>query len=856
VKRLLLITFIIWNTSINAQVSENFSDGNFSDSPTWVGNTADFIVNSSKQLQSTASVAGTSYLSTNHQLTSIDSKEWRFWLKMAFSPSTNNYSKIYLSATNSDLSINPDGFYLQFGESGSADAIHLCKQQNGVSTVICSGLSGQIASSFAISVRVIRDISGNWKLYVDPSGNENYSSYSIGNDPASIVGTSVGILCKYTISNANKFYLDNFYVGNEILDLTPPKIVSAEAIFSNQIDVLFDQAIETVSAQNILNYSISPFIGIALAVVDNQNPELVHLSLSSPLKNGQSYVLTSMNSTDYSGNIAGNQTVTVSFMTAEIPILGDVIITEFMADPSPSIGLPEVEFIEIYNRSSKYFNLQGWKIGDNSSDGTLNKKWLSPGEYAILCSTASSTECPNSIGVTNFPSLNNAGDDIVLKFNNGVIIDKITYSDSWYKDDLKKEGGYSIERINLVLPCSNASNWMASNAISGGTPTLINSTNNNVQDTVKPIITNLLTSKSNRLDLYFNEGMDSSSLANSTISFSPPISFQKVLISSFFPSQISFDFSENLIGSKEYSILLNSVSDCSMNTTSLIGKFALAELPKKGDIVVNEILFDPLSGGSDFIELFNNSSKFIDLKDCILANYEKGVPANYKSITTHFNLKSGEYVVITADSSSQKQNYSFATSGRFIQQELPNYNIDSSSVVLMCNQEIIDKVSYSKEWQFTLIDDVKGKSLERIDSKGVSSISSNWHTAAESVNFATPGRINSQDYKADSKGDFDYTNKTISPNNDGFEDILQVNYAFLLSGMVGTFSIYDAEGRLVKLVLNNELLATSGSFYWDGITNTQTKANIGTYIGVFEAFDSNGGNVFTKTKAFVVAGNL
>ena len=855
-KRLLLITFIIWNSSINAQVSDNFSDGNFSDSPSWGGNNADFYVNSSKQLQSTASVAGTSYLSTNHQLTSIDSKEWRFWIKMAFSPSTNNYSKIYLSATNADLSINPDGFYLQFGESGSADAIHLCKQQNGISTVICSGLSGQIASSFAISVRVIRDMSGNWKLYVDPSGNDNFSSYSIGNDPTSIIGTSVGIVCKYTVSNANKFYLDNFYVGNEILDLTPPKIVSAEAIFSNQIDILFDQAIETVSAQNILNYSISPFIGIALAVVDNQNPELVHLSLSSPLKNGQSYVITSINSTDYSGNIAANQTFTVSFMTAETPVLGDVIITEFMTDPSPSIGLPEVEFIEIYNRSSKYFNLQGWKIGDNSSDGTLNKKWLSPGEYAILSSTSFSNEYPYSVGVTSFPSLNNAGDDIVLKFNNGVIIDKITYSDSWYKDNLKKEGGYSIERINLVLPCSNASNWVASNAISGGTPASINSTNNNVQDTVKPIITNLLTSKSNRLDLYFNEGMDSTSLANSIVTFSPPISFQKGSISSIFPSQISFDFLENLIGSKEYSILLNSVSDCSMNTTSLTGKFALAEIPLKGDIVVNEILFDPLSGGSDFIELFNNSSKFIDLKDCILANYEKGVPANYKPITTHFNSKSGEYVVITADSSSQKQNYSFAASGRFIQQELPNYNIDSSSIVLMCNQEIIDKVSYSKEWQFTLIDDVKGKSLERIDSKAASSLSSNWHTAAESVNFATPGRINSQDYKADSKGDFEYTNKTISPDNDGFEDILQVNYAFLLSGMVGTFSIYDDEGRLVKLVLNNELLATSGSFYWDGITNTQTKANIGTYIGVFEAFDSNGGSLFTKTKAFVVAGNL
>jgi hypothetical protein len=38
----------------------------------------------------------------------------------------------------------------------------------------------------------------------------------------------------------------------------------------------------------------------------------------------------------------------------------DLIITEVLADPSPQLGLPPVEYVEIYNRSSQPVNLDGW----------------------------------------------------------------------------------------------------------------------------------------------------------------------------------------------------------------------------------------------------------------------------------------------------------------------------------------------------------------------------------------------------------------------------------------------------------------------------------------------------------------
>ena len=138
-----------------------------------------------------------------------------------------------------------------------------------------------------------------------------------------------------------------------------------------------------------------------------------------------------------------------SYLVADTPARGDIIINEFFADPSPSIGLPEQEFIELYNKSNKIFNLDGWKIHDASSSGTINQKWIMPNEYVVLCANADTALFSNSVGVTSFPSLNNTSDQIILKLGN-LVLDSINYTDDWYKDENKKNGGYSIEPITLM----------------------------------------------------------------------------------------------------------------------------------------------------------------------------------------------------------------------------------------------------------------------------------------------------------------------------------------------------------------------------------------------------------------------
>jgi methionine-rich copper-binding protein CopC len=858
IHRLYLLFFLLVSAKLSGQVVDDFSDGNFTTNPTWTGTSSDFIVNSSQQLQLNNTVAATSYLAIPHNLTGLNNKEWRIWVKQTFSPSSSNFGRVYLTADNSDLNLVQNGYYLQFGEANAFDAIRLYKLEGGISTQLCAGIDGQISNSFTVNIKVIQYGTGNWSLFADLTGAQNFILQGTASDPSLLTGTYFGILNVYTSSNANKFFYDDIYIGDEIIDSQPPILDTAIAVSSNQVDVYFNESLNQTSAQNVLNFSLNPSISVSSATLDPLNTSLVHLTTATALTNGTTYTISTNNISDISNNVSGNQSTTFQYLIADSVQPGDVIINEFFPDPSPVIGLPEVEFIEIYNSSSKIFNLNGWKIGDASSDGTIANSWLLPGEYKVLTATANIPlfVSTSAVGVTSFPSLNNAGDDVVLKDNFGQIIDKLTYTDEWYRDDIKKSGGYSLELINPNDPCSDGDNWIASTWILGGTPGNVNSVFSTIPDTTAPNITLALALAPNFLELQFDEGMDSTSLANALLSFNPNLTIQNKFIQGSHPKTMTLQFNETLIGSQLYSYNLNAISDCWLNTAVRNGTFILPESPQEGDVVVNEILQNPLTGGQDWIELYNNSDKVINLKDWQLANYDNDTIDNFKTIMSNYLLQPNDYVVLGKDSTFVKQNYAFSIPGKFLFSELPSYNNDSGSVYLIYNSEIIDKVSYLDAWHFDLLDDTDGVSLERIDPNGNSNSEFNWHSAAEDVGFATPGRINSQYRPAVSNGELTFSDDIFSPDIDGYQDILQITYNLTSPGMLGKAQIYDDRGRLVRTIFTNELLGSSGTFTWDGTTDQQVKASIGVYVLVFEVFSTDGGVFFVKQKAFTLAGKL
>lgn len=841
-----------------SQVSDDFSDGDFSATPTWSGSGADFIINAAQQVQLNNTIAATSYLATPHLLASLNNKEWDIYVKQSFAGSSSNFGRIYLCADNADLNAVLNGYYIQIGEANAIDALRLYKVQAGVSSLICAGVDGQIVNSCNASIKVIRNNLGDWKLFADLNGGSNYILQGSGNDPSNLIGTHFGFSSTYTASNANKFYYDAVYIGDEILDQTAPSIDSAAVINANQMDLYYTEAISNASGVLTSNYFISPSLNISSLTQDATNSSLFHFTFSTAMTNGAVYQIGASNISDMAGNIPGILSTSFQYLYAEVVQVGDVLINEFFADPTPVIGLPEVEYVEIYNKSNKIFNLQDWHITDGSSSGTIANAWLFPGDYMILCATANTPLFVPYLttSVTSFPSLNNAGDSVILKDNNGVYIDMLVYNSNWYHDEIKMDGGYSLELINPNDPCSNEDNWSSSNAALGGTPGQVNSIYDLSPDLTAPLFTELIALAPNYLEIQFNEGVDSTSIMNAVYTIQPNLGIQSIYIPGAYSTSCILQFNQNLIASQFYNIQINPVADCWLNNTNLSGQFVLAEVPLPGEIVINEILQNPKNGGSDWIELYNNSAKIFNLKNMEFANMENDTIANNKIIMQSHLLLPNGYAVVGKDSVFVKENYPESVTGTFVYSEMPSYNNDSGNVILISNYQIIDQVDYNNDWQFKLLDNNDGVSLERIDPLGLSSSSFNWHSAAEDIGFASPGRINSQFLTATMTGAFEFTNDVFSPDNDGFEDILQIHYKMEKEGLLGKASIYDDRGRLIRSLFTNTLLSSEGVFSWDGVSDQQVKASIGIYVLLFEAFSTDGSVFFTNKKACTLAGKL
>jgi len=191
----------------------------------------------------------------------------------------------------------------------------------------------------------------------------------------------------------------------------------------------------------------------------------------------------------------------------------DVVIDEIMADPTPQVGLPNNEWIELKNTSSSPVNLQGWRLADGSGQsGPMPNFILAPNSFVIVCTgsaVAALSVFGTTISVTSFPSLDNDGESLLLKAFNDQVIHAVDYSAAWYQNELKKDGGWTLEMIDTQNPCTGSSNWKASNNTAGGTPGIINSIDAVNNDQEAPQLKNAYTTDNTTIVLVFDEPLDS-----------------------------------------------------------------------------------------------------------------------------------------------------------------------------------------------------------------------------------------------------------------------------------------------------------------------------------------------------------
>lgn len=832
------------------QFVDDFSDGEFTTNPTWTGDAANFEVDGNQKLHLNAPAeSDTSYLSVSSE--AIDDATWEFLVELDFNPSSSNLARVYLVSNNQNLKASLNGYYVRLGGE-TEDRISLYRQDGESSEQLITSVDDLLDTDpSGARVRVTRTASSDWELLADTSGGTTFVSIGSVNDTTYEQSLYSGVWCKYTSTRSDKFYFDDFNVtGDPFVDSEAPVVESVSVISDTEVDVLFSEVVDQVTAETFTNYSSDGGLGNPSAAQrDGSDQSLVHLTFATQFTNGTTYNLTVSNVEDLAGNPLATITEPFTYVIPSPALFRDVVINEFMCDPSPFVGLVEAEFVELYNSSNNFIDLTDWKLGDASSFGTVHSHIIGPGEYALLVSTTDAglfAFYPNVVEVSSFPSLNNSGDDIILQDDNEVVIDQLSYDLSWYQNEEKVDGGYTLEQINPFASCVNAGNWKGSDDVLGGTPSAENSVFDDGPDTSGPALVSIEILGPQTVQVNMNEALDAGAISASNVLVEPTLNVVSASTVAPANSSLTVSFGVPIDTGVVYTLSITGITDCEGNLQGFDSTetFVLPFDADSGDFVINEVLFNPYTGGSDYVELVNITERPLNLKGWQLANFdeEDGI-SNFKTIISeNFSVEAGGYVLITEDTTDVRVNYINHGIDNFIQADLPSYNNDSGTVYLMNIDTMLSEAfSYSEDMHFALLDDVNGVSLERLDFNAPADNPSNWHSAAQTSEFGTPGLINSQFFPNQQSGaEVSVYPELFSPRDGNGENVLYINFKFDSPGYVGTVRVFDSNGRLVRILASNQLLSTEGFFTWDGNTDNGELARIGMYVIFFEAFSDSG----------------
>ncbi len=518
---------------------------------------------------------------------------------------------------------------------------------------------------------------------------------------------------------------------------------------------------------------------------------------------------------------------------------GDLIFSEIMADPTPSVGLPEVEWVEVYNASDSILDLGNCHLISNGKIGTIESYPLAPHSHVALCSASAllelDTYAPCAV-VKNMPSLTNDACELLLTNSDDEEIAILRYTHSWYNNaGFKADGGWSLERRDLKNPISSEKTWGVCCDERGGTPGAQNSIASELADTIIPHITAVGTDGRYCVTITFNKEISSDGISESVTS--PNASIASVSLVEPYHEQLNIYFNSPLDSLNTTKITFSGIACVSgwiMPDTTI--KVALPHTPEYMDIVINEIMPSVNGSQSKFVEILNTSQYFIDLSKLMIGFVDEGEivsPSKFADETVLF--APNHYAVMAVNRDSLHTALGTNPNTYYINGKLSKLYAGKGNVaVATTSGTVLDQVSYSAEWHHPQLTDEHNVSLERIDPMGDSNSPHTWHSASHSSGYNTAGWQNSQSVSQSTdslNACFSLRENSFSPDNDGFNDLLLIDYSMPEAGYLLTAHLYTRSGARLGTIYNNQLIGTVGTLHWDGILpSTATLPEPGLYI--------------------------
>jgi hypothetical protein len=780
------------------------------------------------------------------------SARWSFLIRHGYNPSASNKWAVYLMSDIDPVSfanrIIQNGFSLGVNLSGTDDTLKLWKIKEGELSVVIScpvDWENDIGTSEPAKLIVERSFEGHWTISVFNKQDMLMGSGSGINDELFYSGWLI-LDYNYTKTSDRLLWLDDLLIeGVFYEDKTPPEIKECIVRGNNSIEINFnEEPDEKVFLTD--NYSLNE---------EKLKPEeIIKVSAArflilfkNEFKNKVENSLVVNNLCDRYNNCAEKKEIRFTPVWAA---RGDVIITEIMADPVPPVSLPEKEYIEIINTTDYSLNLKNFSLSGDGQKAFFPDWKIDPGEYNIVCPADNAPEFSiygKTIGLKSFPVLTDGGKMLVLADSLGEMIHGLKYSTDWYGNNLKKEGGWSLEMIDTRFPFFTEGNWEASSSGKGGTPGFRNSVSRNNPDLSCYGIRNLFPSDSITIRMTFSETI--SGLAGNTGAlFADGISFLSVSANDPLLTEFVIITTNPMIRGEVYKLYVyEEIGDFAGNQMDHSSfSFGLPESAGRGSLVFNEILFNPYPEESDYIEFYNTSDKVLDASRIFVAsiNSETGDTSElYELSDEHRCIVPGSFYVATTDKNLLLCRYLNSEPDAIFEiSQLPSMPDDKGHLILLNrNLEVIDEIIYTDEMHFPLLANDEGISLEKVR-PGVSSVlPENWHSASENVGWGTPGKENSVASPVSQDDErIVFSSEIISPDNDGNEDVLVIDINPEGMGNVISVTIFDETGNYMTKLAESFFAGTQATLVWDATDDNGSIVARGIYIILIELYNDKG----------------
>jgi len=581
------------------------------------------------------------------------------------------------------------------------------------------------------------------------------------------------------------------------------------------------------------------------------SPDTLLLTMNTTLQANKEYTLS------FSGHIndcAGMPYIndTLIHIRRYEAAYGDILITEIMADPEPAVQLPAKEYIELYNTLPFAVSLHNWQLQCGNSLLTLGPFILKPGAYALLGPKQYNTASPVSlVPYSGSLSISNESARLSLINEQQMLIHQALYDINMFGEAVKKNGGWSQEMADRRKICSSYGNRIASRDPSGGTPGYVNSCDTLYPLHALPEAVYSGFSEPDTLLLYFSQPLHPAWLNGLTVqaeqqyigikTVQDPDNLQLLKLKA-----ANWHTAGN-------TLRLDGIQGCESATKNSsvisIPKDAVEDL---SHLVWNEILFDPLAGGTTYIEWINRGSEAIELKNVYACLSDTLHPFCHKGIqplSQSLWLPPGEIIAFSSDPLLTAASYTCSEPAHILRvPRLYMPNLSGGTVgIFSSSLQKGELVSVNASLHLPFLASSDGVALERIRPQ-LPPGPGNWTSASANCGYGSPGKENSQYISSSETETLLQTNVRIfSPDSDGYDDLLGISCRLPRPGMVLSVYVCDELGRRVKTLSNNQAAGIEWQGQWDGSNEQGQKCGVGAYVLLMEAFGTDGAKAKART---------